>query len=79
MNPTTQIKNLNRHQIEILKLFTRELDDNDLIEIKRLIVKYLADKITKLADDAWDKNRWTNEDMEKILKTHRRTPYDPEN
>ncbi|MBK7871123.1 MAG: hypothetical protein IPJ74_10750 [Saprospiraceae bacterium] len=79
MNSTSQIGNLNQHQLEILKLFTRELDENDLVEIKRLIVKYLADKITKMADEIWDKNNWTNEDMERLLKTHKRTPYNPKN
>lgn len=79
MNSSPQIKNLNLHQLEILKLFTRELDDNDLIEIKRLIVRYLANKITKMADDLWEEKNWTNEDMEKLLKTQRRTPYNPKN
>ncbi len=78
MNPSP-INNLNQHQLEILKLFARELDDNDLVAIKRLIVKYLADKITRMADDIWDKKNWTNEDMEKLLKTHKRTPYNPKN
>lgn len=79
MSSSQQNIRLNSHQLEILKLFSRELDDNDLIEIKRLIVKYLAKKITKMADDVWEKNNWTDEDMEKILKTHKRTPYNPKN
>lgn len=79
MSSIPQISNLNEHQLEILKLFSRELDDNDLVEIKRLIVKYLAEKVTKMADEIWDKNNWTNEDMEKLLKTHKRTPYNPKN
>ncbi|HRF39122.1 MAG TPA: hypothetical protein PK198_10060 [Saprospiraceae bacterium] len=79
MNAVPQLNSLNKHQLEILKLFSRELDDNDLIEIKRLIVKYLDQKITKMADDIWEKNNWTDEDMERILKTHKRTPYNPNN
>jgi len=79
MNAVPQLNSLNKHQLEILKLFSRELDDNDLIEIKRLIVKYLDKKITKMADDIWEKNNWTDEDMERILKTHKRTPYNPNN
>lgn len=75
----TQQQTLNNHQLEILKLFSRNLDDNDLIEIKRLITKYLADKVIKMADDIWDKKGWTNEDMEKLLATHERTPYNPKN
>ncbi len=79
MSSASPIGNLNPHQLEILKLFTRELDDNDLIEIKRLIVKYLAGKVTQMADEIWEKNNWTDEDMEQLLKTHKRTPYNPKN
>ena len=61
---------LNEHQLEILKLFSRDMDESDLIAIKRLIVHYLAAKVTKLADDAWDTNNWTQEDMEPILQQH---------
>ena len=70
---------LNNHQLEILKLFSRDLEESDLIEIKRLIVKYLAKKVTKMADEVWDQNNWTNDDMEAILKSHHRTPYNPKN
>jgi hypothetical protein len=71
MNTTQPIENLNKHQLEILKLFTRDLEDNDLIEIKRLIVKYLANKITKMADDIWEEKNWTNDDMDRLLLTHK--------
>ncbi len=54
MNTKQPIENLNKHQLEILKRFTRDLEDNDLIEIKRLIVKYLAKKVTKMADGIWE-------------------------
>ncbi|MEZ4684747.1 MAG: hypothetical protein R3B47_01345 [Bacteroidia bacterium] len=79
MAAQSQLHSLNKHQLEILKLFSRKLDDNDLIEIKRLIVKYLAQKITTLADEVWEQKNWTDEDMEKLLKTHERTPYNPKN
>lgn len=70
---------LNQHQLEILKLFTRDLDNEDLIAIKRLIVQYLANKLTRLTDEVWEQNNWTDEDMERLLKTHKRTPYNPKN
>lgn len=79
MNSAPQIQNLNRHQLEILKLFTRDLDDKDLIEIKRLIVKYLGSRITEMANEIWDEKNWTNEDMDRLLNTHKRTPYNPKN
>jgi hypothetical protein len=70
---------LNDQQLEILRLFSRELDEEDLREIKRLIVGYLAQKVSHLADEVWEKNNWSDEDMERLLETHERTPYDPEN
>ncbi len=79
MNPVQLNTPLNRHQLEILKLFTRNLDDNDLLAIKRLIVQYLADKITKKVDEIWEDKEWTNADMERLLHTHKRTPYNPKN
>lgn len=68
---------LNDLQLEILILFSRELDENDLLAIKRLIVKYLAEKVTRMADEVWEEKGWTNEDMEAMLNMHQRTPYDP--
>lgn len=79
MNQPQPITSLNKNQLEILKLFSRDLDDSDLVAIKRLIVKYLAEKITKMADEVWEKNNWTDEDMDKLLNTHMRTPYNPRN
>ncbi|MEL7535306.1 MAG: hypothetical protein AAFN10_28675 [Bacteroidota bacterium] len=67
---------LNRHQLEILKLFSRDMEEEDLIAIKRLIVKYLAEKATTIADEVWANNKWTHEDMEKILSERQRTPSD---
>jgi hypothetical protein len=70
---------LNDLQLEILKLFARDLEEADLLAIKRLIVKYLAKKVTQMADEVWEENKWTDEDMEKMLNTHERTPYNPKN
>lgn len=64
-------------QLELLKLFSRDLSEEDLKAIKRLIVQYLSEKATHLADKVWDEKGWTNEDMDKLLDTHIRTPYQP--
>lgn len=64
-------------QLELLKLFSRDLSEEDLKAIKRLIVQYLAEKATDLADKVWEEKGWTNEDMDRLLDTHMRTPYQP--
>lgn len=64
-------------QLELLKLFSRDLSEEDLKAIKRLIVQYLSEKATHLADKVWEEKGWTNEDMDRLLDTHMRTPYQP--
>ena len=66
---------LSNIQLELLKLFSRDIKEKDLKEIKRLIVKYLSKKLANESDKIWEDKNWTNEDMDKFLKTHMRTPY----
>jgi len=66
---------LSNAQLELLKLFSRDIDDKDLHEIKRLIVKYLSGKLSNQANKVWEEKNWTNEDMNEFLNTHMRTPY----
>ncbi len=32
-----------------------------------------------MVDDVWEENNWTQEDMDRMLNTHKRTPYNPKN
>ncbi len=66
---------LSNVQLELLKLFSRDIGDNDLKEIKKLIVGYLSKKLLSEADKVWDKKNWSNENMEEILSTHLRIAY----
>lgn len=78
-NASTSLGKLNPLQLEILKLFSRNLDEKDLKEIKKLIVRYLAEKAINQADKIWEKNNWTDKDMERMLLMEERTPYNPKN
>jgi len=66
---------LTKAQLEILKLFTIDMEEIELKELKRLLVKFLAEKLTKLTNEVWEQNNWTNQDMDNLLNTHLRTPY----
>jgi hypothetical protein len=50
-------------QQELLKLYARQVSDEDLKNIRELIGAYFAGRLTSLADAAWDKNRWTQQDI----------------
>jgi hypothetical protein len=62
-------------QFELLKLFIRPVSDDDLLEIKKFIVKYFANKAMDSANKVWDENEWNKEDEKKFLNGHLRTAY----
>ena len=66
---------LSNMQIELLKLFSRDIEEKDLKELKRLIVKYFSKNLFDKADIHWEEKNLSNEDMNKLLNTHLRTPY----
>lgn len=54
-------------QQELLRLFAHQVDEKDLTQIKDLIGKYFANRLSSIADDAWQRNKWTDQDMDDIL------------
>lgn len=66
---------LSNLQIELLKVFSRNVSDEDVIEIRRLLTRYFAEKAIQEANKVWDEKGWTAEDAERMLHEHMRTPY----
>ncbi len=67
-----QLTNL---QLELLKTFSYDLTESQILETKDLLAKYFARKVTSETDDFWDKNDWSNETIEDLAKEHLRTQY----
>ena len=72
---TTIQQPFNEMQLEVIKLFTRETTADDLKAIKRLIVRYFAQKAIQSANRVWDEKGWTKENEDELLNIHERTPY----
>ncbi len=68
-----QQKKLSNLQIELLKLFTFDLSDEQLLEIKNLISEYFARKATDRMDELWEDRGWTAETMKEWGEIHMRT------
>ena len=58
---------LNKTQIEILKLFTQPLSDEDLKEIKTLLVKHLAERLVRKTDVVSRKKGYAQHDFDNWL------------
>ncbi|MGC2235899.1 MAG: hypothetical protein WA584_07040 [Pyrinomonadaceae bacterium] len=67
-----QLTNL---QLELLKTFSYDLNESQILEIKELLAKYFAQKATSEMDGFWDENNWTDETIEKLAEEHLRTEY----
>lgn len=48
---------------EILKMFRYDLPQEQWDEIREMIAKYFADKVTKEVDALWDEKGWSEETM----------------
>jgi len=62
-------------QLELLKIFSRDISETDLLEIKKFLIQYFAQKAMDLADKVWEQNKWNEKDEIQFLNEHNRTPY----
>ena len=58
---------LNSVQLHLLKVFSKNLDDNSLNDVKKLLSDYFYNKVVELADTEWDVRNYSNEIMDKWI------------
>ncbi len=69
---------LNMVQIQLLQLFARQMAENELADVKEMLVAYYDRKITEEADKLWEQRGMSSETMNELLNTHIRSPYKPQ-
>ena len=66
-----QVENRNNSlsniQLELLKLYSTDIKEEELLEIKSYIADFFSKKAVQEADKLWDENSLTNEDMDSWL------------
>jgi hypothetical protein len=58
---------LSNVQAELLKLFSAEVPEIHLLELKKVMAKFLLDKARERADAVWDEKGYTDEKLQQIL------------
>lgn len=58
---------LTNMQIELMKLYSTNLSDKDLEDLKNILTKFYADKAISGANEIWDNRNLTDADMENWL------------
>jgi hypothetical protein len=61
-------------QLELLRVFSHNLSEEDLLELKQVLTAFFAQKAIKAANVVWDKQQWDDKKVEALLQTHIRTP-----
>ncbi len=59
------VQTLTDLQLELLKLYSTNLDQRDLLEIKRMLAHFFAPRAIKEADRIGEEKGLSDEDMEK--------------
>lgn len=60
---------LNKAQLDLLKLFSRVKSEEELLEIKRLVTQYYANRAMDRADELWDERGYTQGDMDRMANS----------
>ena len=58
---------LSNVQTELLKLFSAEIPESHLIELKNIMAKFLLEKARDKADLIWEQRGYTDESFEQML------------
>ena len=63
---------LSNMQKELLKLYSTEIPEDQLLEIKLLLSNYFSEKASLEFDRLWDENNWNNDTMIQWANDHKR-------
>ena len=64
---------LSNVQMELLKLYSKNISDIQLNEIKILLSNYFANKVSDELDILWEDNKWNDETMNQWANEHNRS------
>jgi len=59
---------LNAVQLHLLQMFSKNMTDNELIEIKKLLSNYYFKKVEEEVDAFWAKKKFTQETWNKATR-----------
>ena len=67
MNISSVNPPLSNIQAELLKIFSSDIPDKHLAELKNVIARFLLDKARDKADTIWDEKGYTDEKLQQLL------------
>jgi hypothetical protein len=65
----------NPAQLELLRLFAGGVNEEEMKQLRRILLDFKFKKVTSEADKILDTKGWTNEDLARNAQALKRTPY----
>jgi hypothetical protein len=59
-------------QLELLKTFSHQLPESDLIDLKNTLALFFAKRLINQADTVWDEKDWNDTLVDEMLHTKMR-------
>jgi hypothetical protein len=59
-------------QLELLKAFSHDLSEQELVELKKVLAKFFAQRLIQEADKVWIEKKWTDQEVDQLLNTKQR-------
>ena len=56
-------------QLELLKTFAHNLNEEELLQLRKLLAAFFAQRAIEAANRAWDEKGWTDADVDRLLNT----------
>ncbi len=63
---------LSNVQLELLKTFSHQLSEQDLLELRKMLAVFFAKRLIQQADKVWENQNWSDQDVDKMLETKMR-------
>jgi uncharacterized iron-regulated protein len=70
-----QTTKLNPIQLQLLQLFSLEMSEKELAEIKAILMEYYDNQAQNEIDKIWEQKGMNQQIMEDLLNTHIRSSY----
>ncbi len=71
----TQFQTMSNLQLELLRTYSRQISEEDLLVIRKMLADFFAQKAMNLADKVWENNAWTSADTELLSAEHNRKTH----
>ncbi len=60
-------KPLTNGQLELMKMFSHELSEDDLLKLRRTLAAFFADRASDAMDELWETKSWSDDTMDEWL------------